>query len=62
MSQPTPFLPPLARVLPAPWAEQLRRASLTENPPGDPLARLKAVEEVTRRAKLFNPQHFRSQP
>lgn len=56
MSQPDP---PLAAVLPRFLAEKLQRASQTPNTPGDPRARLKAVEEVTRHLHHHHPEYFR---
>ena len=43
-------------------AERLHRASQVPNTPGDPRARLKAVEEVTRHLKQSHPQFFHPEP
>lgn len=51
--------PPLAAVLPRWMAERLHLASRVPNTPGDPRARLKAVEEVTRHLKQSHPQFFK---
>ncbi len=55
MSQPTP----LAEVLPRHLAQQLQRASQVPNTFSQPRARIRAIDELTRRLKQDHPQFFR---
>lgn len=45
--------------LPAEAVAQLQRAALTPIPANDPLARVKAIEHVTKRIKRENPDLFK---
>lgn len=45
--------------LPAEAVAQLQRAALTPIPADDPLARVKAIEQVTKRIKREHPDLFK---
>lgn len=45
-------------ILPADAIAQLQRAALTPVTAADPLARVKAIEQTTRRIKMQHPQFF----
>lgn len=53
--------PPLVKLLPESAARQLQEAALTPIPPGDRLARLKALEKATERVKAQHPQFFKQE-
>lgn len=55
MTQPEP----ISTQLPFDVRAALARAAKTPIPPGDPMARTKAIEEVVRRAKANYPKYFR---
>jgi hypothetical protein len=48
-----------SKVLPADAVAQLQRAALTPITAADPLARVKAIEQTTRRIKVQHPQFFK---
>lgn len=50
---------PMAMVLPDDARTALVRAAQTVIPKSDPLARLKAIEQATVRAKFQYPQYFK---
>lgn len=51
--------PEVAQVLP-PWVrKELTQAAATVNTAADPRARQKAIEKVTRRAKIHHPNLFK---
>lgn len=47
------------QILPADAIAQLQRAALTPITEDDPLARVKAIEQATRRIKMQHPQFFK---
>lgn len=50
-----------SRLLPAAAVAMLQRAHQTPITADDPLARVKAIEQATRRIKLQFPQYFKEQ-
>lgn len=48
-----------SQLLPADAVAQLQRAALTPITEDDPLARVKAIEQTTRRIKMQHPQFFK---
>ena len=50
-----------SRVLPAAAVAMLQRANQTPVTADDPLARVKAIEQATRRIKMQYPQFFKEQ-
>lgn len=48
-----------SRLLPAAAVALLQRANLTPITANDPLARVKAIEQATRRIKIQFPQYFK---
>lgn len=50
--------PPL---LPVSVSDALKRAAQVPKPDSDPLARVRAIEEVLRRARLQHPEFFRTE-
>lgn len=49
----------ICKLLPHEVRERLARAARTPNPPGDPLARTRAIEEAALQARLAQPALFR---
>lgn len=47
------------QILPVDAIAQLQRAALTPITEDDPLARVKAIEQTTRRIKMQHPQYFK---
>jgi hypothetical protein len=52
---------PTCRLLPEDARSMLQRAACTPNPPDDPLARQKAIEEANRRVRRMYPEYFQQE-
>lgn len=60
LSEPTPF-PTTHAVLPADAIALLQRAARTPIPVSDPLARVRAIEQATKRVQQQYPAYFQKE-